>query len=283
MKIIITSDLHGNTWKYEMLFKEACKVHADIVINAGDMFPNDGDNIYCQREYIKNQINEHFKAFNSAKIYYLCYPGNEDLMVFDNLFQEVCDRYAYVKNIAQRKFQIMGYEFIGMNWVVDYPFLIKDRCRKDTKDYKIGKQKGTGLFSTETGFKKIPNWKNYIETIPTIEEELEKLEKATDMKKAIYVIHMPPSDLGLDICKNKERVGSKALYNFINKYQPLLTLHGHIHESPDMTDVWKAECGSTLCVQAGQRKDLVYAIVDLEKMESKRMVIYSNKFLDIAY
>ncbi|MCB4791961.1 MAG: metallophosphoesterase [Elusimicrobia bacterium] len=273
MKLMVTTDLHGNTWKYKKLYQEACKVRPDVLINAGDMFPNDGNNLYRQKEYIENQINEHFYAFNKSGMYYLCFPGNDDLMTFDGLFQEVCDRYPYVKNIAQRKVQINGYDFIGMSWVVDYPFLIKDRCRKDTEDREIGFQKGTALHSTVTGLKEIPNWKEYVSTLPTIEEELEKLERPANMKKAIYVTHMPPCNLELDVCINGERVGSEALYFFIRDNQPLLTLHGHIHESPAMTGCWKAQLDSTICIQAGQTDDLVYVVVNLETMECERVLV----------
>ena len=273
MKLMITSDLHGNTWKYKKLYQEACKVRPDVVINVGDMYPNDGNNLYRQKEYIQNQINEHLEAFNKSGIYYLCFPGNDDLIMFDGVFQEVCDRYPYIENIAQRKVQIQGYDFIGMSWVADYPFVIKDRCRKDTKDYKIGLQKGTALISTETGLKEISNWKKSVAGLPTIEEELEKLERPADMKKAIYIVHMPPANLGLDVCVNEERVGSQALYSFIKQNQPLLTLHGHIHESPAMTGFWKAEFGSTTCIQAGQTDDLVYVVADLDKKTYERVVV----------
>ena len=117
MKLMLTTDIHGNTWKYKTLVREAMKIKPDIVINAGDMFPND-NNLYRQKEYIENQINEHFRAFNEAGIYYLCFPGNDDLMVFDMLFKEVCNQYPYVRDLAQRRVKILGYEVIGMNFVI---------------------------------------------------------------------------------------------------------------------------------------------------------------------
>lgn len=275
MRLMVTSDLHGNTWKYKTLVKEALKVKPNAVINAGDMFPND-NNLHRQKEYIQNQINEHFKAFNDAGIHYLCFPGNDDLMAFDELLQAVCNRYPYVKDIAQQRVEINSYEFIGLNWVVDSPFLLKDRCRKDSQSYKLGYQKGTAMLSTETGFNEITGWEKYVAALPTIAEELERLERPVDMRKAVYVTHMPPANLGLDVCINEEKVGSKALYNFIKKNQPLLTLHGHIHESPAMTGFWKAEFGSTVCIQAGQGDqmgDLVYAIIDLKTMGCERISV----------
>jgi hypothetical protein len=65
------------------------------------------------------------------------------------LFEETCDRYKYVKYLAQKKVEILGYEFLGLNLVVDFPFLLKDRCRKDNKNYKIGIQRGQGVYSRE--------------------------------------------------------------------------------------------------------------------------------------
>ncbi|MCB4792780.1 MAG: metallophosphoesterase [Elusimicrobia bacterium] len=275
MKIMLTTDLHGNTWKYKMLVKEVLKLNPGVVINAGDMLPND-NNLHRQKEYILNQLNEHFKAFNEAKIYYLCFPGNDDLKAFDGLFEEICNRYPYVKYLAQKKVKIGDYEFIGFNLVPNFPFALKDRCRKDDKKFRIGYQPGYAFFSTENGFEKISDWKSHIKTLPTIEEELENLVKPQDMSKTIYIMHAPPANLWLDVTLTGMKVGSKAIYRFIKKYQPKLTLHGHIHESPDMTGVWKAKLGKTLCIQPGQyghMEDLVYVSIDLDKFQCERIRI----------
>jgi len=113
-----------------------------------------------------------------------------------------------------------------------------------------------------------------VATLPTLEEELEQLERPADMKKTVYVMHMPPANLGLDVCLNGEKVGSEAIYQFIKKNQPRLTVHGHIHESPEMSGKWKARLGRTLCVQPGQyghMEDLVYAVIDVESLRCKRV------------
>jgi Icc-related predicted phosphoesterase len=273
MKILYTTDLHGNAWKYKQLIKTALEFKPDVVINGGDMLPND-NNLFRQKEYILSNLSDHFKAFNEMKIYYLCFPANDDLMAFDKIFEETCDKYPFVKYLAQKRVKIGAYEFIGMNWVVDFPFLLKDRCRKDDKDYKIGFQKGEGIFSRESSFEEIPNWKKLIETLPTIENELELLEKPEDYSKAVYVMHMPPANLGLDVCSNGEKVGSKSIYRFIKKYQPKLTLHGHIHESYHMSGHWKKKLSKTVCIQPGQGDhmgDFVYVMANLEKMTFERI------------
>ncbi len=66
-----------------------------------------------------------------------------------------------------------------------------------------------------------------------------------DYSKAIFCIHVPPYDTGMDIAIFLDKdlkyksygqpiegpVGSHAVSKLIDKYQPLVTLHGHIHES----------------------------------------------------
>jgi Icc-related predicted phosphoesterase len=274
MKILYTTDLHGDDWKFKLLVKAASHLKPDVVINGGDMLPK-GDHLFRQKEYISHQLSDHFKTFNDMGIYYLCYPGNDDLKIFDNLFEETCNKYPFTKYLAQKKVKIGGYDFIGMNWVVDYPFRLKDRCRKDTKSYQVTNQFGTGLYSQDNGFKEIKDWKTYIETQPTIEDELMNLEKPDDFTRAIYVVHMPPAHLGLDCCINGERVGSIAVYDFIKNSQPKLTLHGHIHESPDVSGKWCAAVDKTICIQPGQGaalRDFVFITVDLDTMDYQRRV-----------
>jgi len=90
-----------------------------------------------------------------------------------------------------------------------------------------------------------------------IEEMADKLEKA---ESAIFNIHVPPYDTGLDTCPRLDTTvypprpiigeyisaGSIAVRKAIEKYQPLVGLHGHIHESRG-----KAKIGRTLCFNPG--------------------------------
>src|SRR5262245_17152436 len=108
------------------------------------MLPKQG-NLFDQGRFISHDLSTHFKQFDDAVIYYLCYLGNDDLKIFDDLLDRICRGYRFVKSFAQSKLEIRGYEFIGMNWVVDYPFRLKDRCRMDTDDYVFQEQFGTGL------------------------------------------------------------------------------------------------------------------------------------------
>lgn len=276
MKILFVTDLHGSEWKYDKIFEVAMNMNIDIIINGGDMLPL-GNNLLNQDKFIVNFLDEYLSNFNSEKIYYITMFGNDDLQMFDNLFQNICDKYDYVFNINFQKISIKKYEFIGMNLVPDLPFILKDRARKDTKEFVFPKQLGTPLLSTVLGLKKIENWFSYVETLPTIEEEINNLIRPSNMERANYIIHTPPSNISLDVCFDGRGVGSKAIYDFIKKNQPMMTFHGHIHESPEISGKWCNKIGRTLCFQPGQsqfhQKHLIYAIIDMESMNFDRKLI----------
>lgn len=92
-------------------------------------------------------------------------------------------------------------------------------------------------------------------------EELEALaEQVDDFRTVIANIHVPPYGSSLDIAPELDTsvvpprpitgstvpVGSTASRDFLEKYQPLLSLHGHIHESPG-----KADIGQTYALNPG--------------------------------
>lgn len=93
----------------------------------------------------------------------------------------------------------------------------------------------------------------------------ERLEQVMHLlenpSKAVCVFHCPPYDSQLDLAPELDHqmrivahggqillkpVGSKAVREIIERYQPLLSLHGHIHESPGFRKI-----GRTLCVNPG--------------------------------
>lgn len=271
MKIIYVTDLHGNAAKYMCTLEIAQKNGAAGVINGGDMLPLDGDLHGSQKEFIAGFLSGHFSAYAAAGLAWLGMLGNDDLRIHDVVFDRVCRKHRNVFNLAQRRVELNGFEFIGMNWVTDYPFRLKDRCRRDGPGYIFQKQRGAGLLSTPVGFRELPDWPAYAEGLPDMRQELMALPRPANPLKAVSVIHMPPAGLGLDVISSGERVGSAAVGRFIEMNAPLLTLHGHIHESPEVSGIWKAMIGNTVCVQPGQaRNALTYTLIDLETMAVER-------------
>jgi Icc-related predicted phosphoesterase len=94
------------------------------------------------------------------------------------------------------------------------------------------------------------------------EEELEErlecvVAQVRNMKTAVFCIHVPPyksaiddaplitEDLKYDVRGGRIQmvpVGSQAVRKIIKKYQPLLGLHGHIHESPGFVNIGRTQC-----------------------------------------
>ncbi len=88
--------------------------------------------------------------------------------------------------------------------------------------------------------------------------------KVPDLTHAIFNFHDPPVDSSLDTCPmlNWDKdppepiiqagqtvmygAGSKSVRNAIEKYKPMLGLHGHIHESQSV-----AKIGRTTCINPG--------------------------------
>ncbi len=95
-----------------------------------------------------------------------------------------------------------------------------------------------------------------------LRDQLEKVMALVENpSQAVCLFHVPPYDSQLDIAPALDKnlkieagggqvlmrpVGSPAVRAVIEKYQPLLTLHGHIHESPGFRHM-----GRTLMVNAG--------------------------------
>lgn len=93
---------------------------------------------------------------------------------------------------------------------------------------------------------------------------LEKLaEQLEAPERSIFNIHVPPYDTGLDRAAEvnpdltlatrggqpiEKPVGSTAVREIIERYQPMLSVHGHIHESRG-----HARVGRTLALNAGSQ------------------------------
>ncbi len=88
------------------------------------------------------------------------------------------------------------------------------------------------------------------------------MAQVTDPSRCVFNLHDPPFNSSLDVCARVEgtpprlvlkggepvmhNAGSTAVRDAIVSYQPIVSLHGHIHESPGTIRI-----GRTLCVNPG--------------------------------
>lgn len=89
----------------------------------------------------------------------------------------------------------------------------------------------------------------------------DEIKRAANIANLVAVLHAPPFGTGIDSAPKLSQdfkversmgeaqmvpVGSTAVRDFIQKYQPLLTLHGHIHEARGIKKI-----GRTICINPG--------------------------------
>lgn len=117
---------------------------------------------------------------------------------------------------------------------------------------------------------------------PMLEELIAKVK---DKSNAIFNFHVPPYGFALDLAPeldenlvqaadSKVHVGSKAVANMIQKYQPLIGLHGHIHESRGAQKIKR-----TLIINPGSEYSegiLKGTVIVLEKGKVKDYVFTSG-------
>lgn len=277
MRLLYATDIHGHHAKYRKLLEIAKEEGVRAVVNGGDMWPKIGDLLSEQRRFLREWLGGWMMQVAESGIELLVMPGNDDLTALDAEFDGLCRQHPLIHNLARRMVKIGDYEFVGMDLVCDYPFRLKDRCRLDFEDVLMAPQFGSGLTTRSGRFEEIEDWPRYAMGLPKMNEELEALPKPADARRAVYVIHQPPLGMGLDMLTSGQLAGSASVSRFLLRQRPLLSLHGHIHESPDCSGVWHAQVEhgdcTTHCIQPGQRKDLVYVLLDLENMTANRRVV----------
>ena len=142
---------------------------------------------------------------------------------------------------------------------------------------------GDGFTMISTGWANITPWNTFRE-LP--EAELaKKLEAMTpligDMRRGVFNFHCPPYGSNLDEAPEVDQdlnvkeagralihVGSTAVREAIDNHQPLLSLHGHIHEAKGVSRL-----GKTLAINPGSLYEqgvLQGAVVELDSRRGIR-------------
>lgn len=139
------------------------------------------------------------------------------------------------------------------------PILKKSRCAVDAEGRVVQLDEDHEMINT--GYGNITPWKCPRDIQ---EEEITKkidamASQVKNMTNCVFNLHVPPYDSRLDDAPELDNelkptygasklvpVGSTAVRAAIEKYQPLLGLHGHIHESKG-----SFKMGRTLCLNPG--------------------------------
>lgn len=174
-------------------------------------------------------------------------PGNDDHFEVD----EVIEDSTVIVNCNNKNVSVGDHEMVTFSWANPTPW-------------------------------NTPREKTDEELEPMLEELIASVH---DKGNAIFNFHAPPYGFALDLAPkldenlvqaadNKIHVGSQAVAKMIMKYQPLLGLHGHIHESRGAQKIKR-----TLIVNPGSEYSegiLKGAVIILDKNKVKDYIFTSG-------
>jgi Icc-related predicted phosphoesterase len=255
------SDLHGNPDRFEKLFLEIRKEKPAAVFFGGDVLPS---GLYAftsshaepevfVRQFLhklfsdlKNNLKEEYPEF-------FLIMGNDDARIYESLFIEL-EEAGFINYAHDKVFQFNQFEVYGYSYVPPTPFTLKD-----WEKYDVSRYIDPGCIPPEDGSFTVEVDKKALQ-YETIRKDLERLVVNDDLSKSIFLFHTPPYKTKLDRAGLDGKfydhvpldvhVGSIAVERFIKDRQPLITLHGHIHESTSITGSWYDFLGDTLCMNA---------------------------------
>jgi uncharacterized protein len=253
------TDLHGRAERYEKLLGAVLKERPEAVFLGGDLLAHisrsagpSGHDSSAQDCLIPG-----FRRTRTAlgekypEIFLIL--GNDDPRCVEKDFldaeAEGLWHYVHGRKRRWRDFFIYGYAHVSPT-----PFLLKDWER-----YDVSRHVPPGSVSPENGYRSVGAQENEIKWT-TIQDELSRLVGQDPLDRALFLFHTPPYETPLDraaldgmFIENVPldlHVGSIAVRRFIEERQPLLTLHGHIHEAARLSGEWKIKLGRTVCLNA---------------------------------
>jgi len=296
-KIFFATDLHGSETCWKKFLNAAKFYDADVLICGGDMtgkaiVPVVSENGHFsvtlagdQQTVPAEQVAD-VEATIRRKGYYPLRMSVERLHELDadsdkraECFQEVMlEGVARWMGMASEKLRGSGVRCFVCPGNDDEMEVDEVVRRSDFVELGEGRMVDIDGFSMiSTGWSNPTPWKTHREDS---EEELaERIEmmasQVPDASRAIFNLHCPPYKSGLDEApaidadlkllhggRALRPVGSIAVRQAIEKHQPLLSLHGHIHESKGAIKI-----GKTLAINPGSAYEegmLMGAIIQLD-------------------
>lgn len=235
--LMYATDIHGDVEFYEFLLAKSAEHKVKYLIIGGDICPNffvGFDNIMeAQRQFLQAYLIPRLEAFAvETGIRAFIMMGNDDYSINMDLLEKANKKgllkLAHGHTHEMGKWQVIGYSFINPT-----PFLFKEWEKKE----------------------------------PAIKKDLDNLLGKNTAKNLILAAHAPPFGTKLDMLYDGSHVGSAGLLEFIRERQPLLTLHGHIHESPTLSKKIKDTIGRTVSLNPGNSKATLIYLDDMEKIK----------------
>ena len=296
-KIFFATDLHGSEMCWKKFLNAAKFYDADVLICGGDMtgkaiVPVVSENGHYsvalggeQQTVAAEQVAD-VEATIRRKGYYPLRMSVERLHELDQspemraqCFQEVMlEGVERWMNMAAEKLRGTGIRcFVcpGNDDEIEVDEVVKRAELVELGEGRVVELDGFSMIST--GWSNHTPWNTHRED--TEEKLAERIElmasQISDASRAIFNLHCPPYKSGLDEApaidadlkllhggRALRPVGSTAVREAIERHQPLLSLHGHIHESKGAIKI-----GKTLSINPGSAYEegmLMGAIIQLD-------------------
>lgn len=251
------SDLHGRKERIEKLIGRIKEETPHLVFIGGDLLPHFGKNCLDRGDFLADYIIPEFvllkRELQTSYPVILVILGNDDPKPEETVLNcgEKLGLWHYINN---KHFTYKGYRIFGYNFVPPTPFQLKD-----WEKYDVSRYVDPGCISPEEGKHTYPINELEIQH-STIQKDLTDLTAEYPMDKSVFLFHAPPYQSNLDRASLDGKmvdhtpldvhVGSIAIKRFIEKKRPLITMHGHIHESARLTGGWMEKIGDTYCFNA---------------------------------
>jgi Icc-related predicted phosphoesterase len=255
------SDLHGHIPRYHQLFAVIAREKPSAVFIGGDLLPHAwhprGSSDHAPQDFVNDFLAAHFldlrRDLGAAYPRIFLIMGNDDARLEEAAVLDAAERgiweYIHNRKSALGEFDVYGYAFVPPT-----PFLRKDWDRYDVSQYV-----DPGAVPPEEGIRSVPVSEHEIK-YSTIRDDLDRLTENADLDNAVFLFHAPPYKTNLDWSTQGGRLidhvpldrhlGSIAIRRFIESRQPLLTLHGHVHEASRLSHSWRDRLGRTHCFSA---------------------------------
>ncbi|MCF8259162.1 MAG: metallophosphoesterase [Melioribacteraceae bacterium] len=283
MLAFFVSDLHGNLANYSKLFERIKSVKPNLIFIGGDL----GGNLSRFSKNSEPNFYDNFLIPEFQKLKKLMQSDYPDVFIImgndDPKNEETKLIEGEVKGLWKyshlKKIQIGDYLICGYSYCPPSPFRLKD-----WEKYDVSRFVDPGCVSPEEGIRTVEIEENDAK-FSTIKIDLEFFTIGEDRRKSIFLFHSPPYKTNLDraaldnkvidFVKVDVHVGSIAIKKFIEEKQPLLTLHGHIHESTKITGSWSDRIGDTYSFNAAHHgNELSLIQFDLNDLDcAKRLIL----------
>jgi len=300
MKIFFATDLHGSEICWKKFISAGEFYGVDALVLGGDMtgkavvpIIDKGSSNYkvtfMENEQIlhnKEEVDQIIKQIQNRGYYpYLTNPDEVDELSkspekLDKLFlDKMLETVARWMDYADKKLEgknIQCYVCPGNDDAFEINEVIQQsKIVKDVEGECIELDKHHEMIST--GWSNPTPWDTHREEPEDkLAERIEALvKKLNNIPNAVFNFHAPPYGSGLDEAPELSEdlrpkyagqslipVGSKAVAQSIEKYQPLLGLFGHVHEGRGNTRI-----GRTLCINPGSQYEqgvLQGAVIELK-------------------